>query len=367
MPSIWVLCGGPSTEFDVSLSSGRVVCGRIRADRRTVRPVIIRRDGSWMIAPRAVENDDRGWLDTFFASASAPAAPGAVDAGAALSAMIRDGVDCAFLALHGQFGEDGRIQGFLQSAGIPFTGSGVLASALSFHKGLTLGAYRGAGLATPRGARTSDPDPGSPALAGLRFPLFVKPVQGGSSVGMGIARDRAELAAALGCALAVDSEALVEEKVEGVEVSCGVIDLVRDGRLVSTAMPPTEIRPVKGDFFDYEAKYTPGMSREITPAPLDAALLAEIRRCALAAHRVLGCEGMSRTDMIVPPAPGAAPVLLETNTIPGMTPTSILPQQAAAAGIGFADFLDALIAHAAFRALAEGRAPALPSGAEAGR
>jgi D-alanine-D-alanine ligase len=349
--NIWVLSGGPSTEFEVSLSSARVVCERMGAGVRRVTPVVVRRDGRWEVSPREiVAGESRDWVSGFFELAGGGCGSRAIDSGQALSRMLHEGVDCAFLAFHGQFGEDGRVQGFLQSAGIPFTGSGVLASALAFNKQLTLMCYRDAGLAVARSVVMRAPRADDPRLAQVRYPVFVKPVQGGSSVGIRLVRGPGGVQAALECALATDAEALVEEAVEGVEVSCGVLDLIRGDEVVSTAMPPTEIRPVGTDYFDYDAKYVPGRSQEITPAGLPEPVLDGIRRAALLAHRVLGCEGMSRTDMIVPREPGVAPVLLETNTIPGMTPTSLLPQQAAAVGIDFAGFVDALIAHALHRA-----------------
>lgn len=351
MKNIWVLCGGPSTEFEVSLSSGRVVCERIRLEEYLVRPVVITRSRRWIIAERVLEKDsDRAWLATFFKMAADPSSTKVgCDVAEAAARMIGEGVHCAFLALHGQFGEDGAVQGFLETLGIPYTGSDVLASAIAFHKILSLDIFRGAGLTTPRGMRVHRETPISKILEQLQLPVFVKPVCGGSSVGMSYVEKEEDLAPAIKLALATDTEALVEEKVVGVEVSCGVLDLVRDGSLVSTPLPPTEIRPLESAYFDYEAKYRPGKSKEITPANLPPTIIRKIQSCALRAHQALGCEGMSRTDMIV--REDGEPVVLETNTIPGMTPTSLLPQQAEAIGISFADFLDALIVHALQREL----------------
>lgn len=349
MKNIWVLCGGPSTEFKVSLSSGRVVCERIRLDEYVVRPVVITRSRRWILAERVLEKDsDRAWLATFFKMAADPSSTKVgLDVAEAAARMIGEGVHCAFLALHGQFGEDGAVQGFLETLGIPYTGSGVLASAIAFHKILSLDIFRGAGLTTPRGMRVHRETAISEILEQLQLPVFVKPVRGGSSVGMSYVEKEEDLAPAIALALATDTEALVEEKVDGVEVSCGVLDLVRDGNIVSTPLPPTEIRPLESAYFDYEAKYRPGKSKEITPANLQPTIIRKIQLCALRAHQALGCEGMSRTDMIV--REDGEPVVLETNTIPGMTPTSLLPQQAEAIGMSFADFLDALIRHASQR------------------
>jgi len=350
LKKIWVLCGGPSTEFEVSLSSGQIVCERIRLDEYVVRPVVITRSRRWIIAERVLEQGaDRSWLATYFKMAADPSSTKVgCDVTEATARMIGEGVHCAFLALHGQFGEDGAVQGFLETLGIPYTGSGVLASAVAFHKTLSLDIFRGAGLTTPRGIRVDSGTSVSEILEQLHLPVFVKPVRGGSSVGMSYVEREEDLAPAIELALATDTEALVEEKVEGVEVSCGVLDLVREGSIVSTPLPPTEIRPLESAYFDYEAKYRPGKSKEITPATLPPNIIRRIQSCAIRAHHALGCEGMSRTDMIV--REDGEPVVLETNTIPGMTPTSLLPQQAQAIGMSFADFLDALLDHAFQRA-----------------
>ena len=349
MTNIWVLAGGPSTEHEVSLSSGRVVTRNMVAPERAIRPVVIGRDGRWHVARNTAV--DAAGIDAFFSPDTVPP-PDAdtMDAGAALSRMISDRVDCAFLALHGQFGEDGRVQGLLQAGGIPFTGSGVRASALTFHKGLSILVYRGAGLRTARGHTATSPGQADEIAAKITFPVFVKPNQGGSSVGIRIVHDASALRDAITVALEVDTEALVEERIVGVEVSAGVLDVVREHGIETISLPPTEIRPIDSEYFDYDAKYLPGRSREITPAELPSGVLERVREVAVRAHQLLGCEGMSRTDMIVPPGDGAEPVLLETNTIPGMTPTSLLPQQAAAVGITFPKLIDAIIAHALYRA-----------------
>lgn len=350
MRKIWLICGGPSTEFQVSLSSARVVCERISLHDKVVRPVVVTRLGRWTIAERELrEGEDRRWADTFLRCAAADdSSLAGVDPAEAAAHLLDEEVHCALLILHGQFGEDGRIQGFLDTLGITYTGSGVLASALAFDKALTLDVLRGAGLATPRGVCvTREADPQWVA-AQVKLPVFVKPVRGGSSVGMSLVRAQEDLGRALELAFATDSRVLVEERVEGTEVSCGVLDLVRGESVETLALPPTEIRPKGSAFFDYEAKYLPARSEEITPAPLPAPVIERIREAALRAHRALGCQGMSRTDFIV--TPEGTPVALEVNTIPGMTPTSLLPQQAAAVGIDFPALLDALIEHAIFRA-----------------
>lgn len=346
---IWVICGGPTTEYEVSLKSAQVVCQNISLAGRKVRPVVVKQDGRWLIWEDEIATDgDRSRIDGFFLGALDGSAPEGIGVAEALARLLSDRVDCVFIAIHGQFGEDGRLQGFLETAGVPYTGSGVLASATAFHKGYSLSAFRLAGLRVPKGVLIQEAD-GLDAVRQLKLPVFVKPVCGGSSVGLTLVRDWSELEGAVQRALDVDGGALVEERIEGTELSCGVLDFVEDGRIVSRALPPTEIRPVESDYFDYDAKYTAGKSREITPPALAAHVIERIQECAFTAHKALGCEGMSRTDMFLSPGE-TEPVVLETNTIPGLTPTSLLPQQAAAVGINVPALFDILIENAIFRA-----------------
>ncbi|MEW6220020.1 MAG: D-alanine--D-alanine ligase [Thermodesulfobacteriota bacterium] len=248
-------------------------------------------------------------------------------------------IDFAFILLHGPLGEDGTMQGFLDLLGIPYQGAGVLGSALAMHKGLAKLLYRQAGLAVPAGrllCRGQSVDPAA-LVAALGLPLFVKPARQGSSLGMSRVGQAQELLPALEKAWALDREVLVEAFIPGREITGGVL-----GNDELLALPIVEIIPGDGfAFFDYEAKYQPGASREICPAELPPDLTRRAQASALAAHRALHLRGYSRTDMIVR---GDELVVLETNTIPGMTPTSLLPQAAAAVGLPFPALLDRLIA-----------------------
>lgn len=349
--NIWILCGGPSTEFDVSLSSGRFVAKHIDATNRRVTPAIVTRTGHWIIPDQTItENAPRDWIDPFFQAAAGSATPPpALTLAQALALMATQPVHCAFLAFHGQYGEDGAIQGLLQTAGIPYTGSGILASALAFNKTASLQIFANAGLPTARHVICTHQNPAPSELDQLTYPLFTKPVRGGSSLGVSLVKSADALQAGIAHALAHDTHALAEEKIPGVEVSCGVIETIENGRIIARALPPTLISPGEAEFFDYDAKYTPGKSNDITPAPLPAPLIARIQEIALAAHNILGCEGMSRTDLITQSEPGSEPVILETQTLPGMTPTSLIPQQCAAFGITFAQFIEHIIKAAQHR------------------
>jgi len=247
-------------------------------------------------------------------------------------------LDAAFILLHGIHGEDGTVQGFLELLNIPYQGSGVLGSALAMDKNLAKTMYRLHGLpvAAWEMAETKDIDAPGPLLDKFSLPLVIKPVRQGSSLGMSIVHREGDLSAALARAFQYDSEVMVEEFVAGREITVGII-----GNNELTALPLVEVIPdAKYDFFDYEAKYTPGASREICPAEVSDQVRKKAREYGRIAHRALQLRGYSRTDMIIR---GDDIFVLETNTIPGMTPTSLLPQAAAAAGIDFPALLDRLI------------------------
>ncbi len=237
--------------------------------------------------------------------------------------------DVVFIALHGRFGEDGTVQGLCELLELPYVGSGVLSSALAIDKVMSKLFYTQAGLATPdyvvlRRGELFDIDVIVNELGGK---LVVKPANEGSSVGMTIVHDPSELPAAIEKAFACDRDVLVEKFIAGVEVTVAVI-----GNDDVVALPTLEIVPVH-EFYDYESKYVPGMSRHIIPARVSEAARDECQRLSMAAHKTLGCRGISRSDTIV--AEDGAVWLLETNTIPGMTATSLVPDAAREAGIEF--------------------------------
>jgi len=249
-----------------------------------------------------------------------------------------DRIDAALINLHGPYGEDGTVQGLLELLGIPYQGSGVLGSALAMNKLAAKQLYERCGL--PQPAYTvqtrSDSLDATDLIERLGLPLVVKPVQGGSSVGISIVRQREALQQAVRTALAEDDAILIEAYIEGIELTGGVIG---NDRL--DALPIIEIVPdVDHEFFNYDAKYTAGITREICPARIDDHLAATAQTYAQTAHRALFCKGYSRTDMILR---GREIYVLETNTIPGMTATSLLPLAARSAGMSFDRLLDRLI------------------------
>ncbi len=247
------------------------------------------------------------------------------------------GADVVFICLHGRYGEDGSVQGLLELLDLPYVGSGVLASALAMDKVMSKRCFEAAGIPTPewlvlrRGAQ-SDP---ATVTARLGPKTVVKPANEGSAIGVTIAHVPEELPAAIEEAFRHDKDVLVERFVSGVEVTVGVIG--NDGPI---ALPTLEVVP-EHEFYDYESKYTPGMSSHIIPARVPEATRSECQRLALAAHEALGCRGVSRADTIVDP--DGSVWMLEVNTIPGMTETSLLPDAARAAGISFPQLCDQLV------------------------
>jgi len=240
--------------------------------------------------------------------------------------------------LHGAYGEDGTVQGMLELLNIPYQGTGVLGSALCMNKLAAKLVYERCDIPIPAYAivRKGQAIQIDQLTAQLGLPVVVKPVVGGSSIGMTIVRSADRLQAAVNDAFEQDNTVLVEAFIQGIEVTGSVL-----GNDDPEALPLIEIIPdPKHDFFNYEAKYILGASQEICPARIGPALTARAQALACQAHRALFCSGYSRTDMMVR---GDDIYVLETNTIPGMTPTSLFPQAAREAGVSFAQLLDRLI------------------------
>jgi D-alanine-D-alanine ligase len=248
------------------------------------------------------------------------------------------GIDAALIILHGRYGEDGTVQGLLDLLDIPYQGSGVLGSAVAMNKIASKQLYEQSGIPVPPYLviKKGDPVDSATCIRRLGMPLVMKPVSGGSSIGVSIVRSEENFREAVKTAFDHDNAVLMEAFIDGIEITGGVV-----GNENLTALPVIEIIPDKKfEFFDYAAKYTPGASKEICPARIDEALTLKAQTLAKMAHSALFCRGYSRTDMILS---GKEIYVLETNTIPGMTATSLLPRAAQAAGISFGGLLDRLI------------------------
>ena len=255
--------------------------------------------------------------------------------------LIEGTFDVAFLALHGRGGEDGTIQGFLETIGIPYTGSGIFASATAINKTLSKDAYRLAGLRVAPSCPVAvndvfDDDDYAEMIDMCGIPCVVKPATEGSSLGMTIVRQAEDLPAAITHALSVDDEALVEGFVKGTELTVAVM-----GNEIIEAFPVIQIVPTEDEFYNYHAKYAAGGSRHLCPAPLPEDVAEQAQDIAIAAHAVLGCKGISRTDIILDEENQCW--VLETNTLPGMTGTSLVPDAARAIGIEFPQLCEKLI------------------------
>mgnify|MGYP005837216953 CR=1 FL=1 len=333
-----VLMGGISSERDISLSTGRQILESLDRNRYEVVGV----DAA--LLPGSSRSLAKGSSATVDAVAQARQALERGDSLVSVEQIARtDGPlrpDVVLIALHGKYGEDGAIQGFLDLLGIPYTGSGVLASALAMDKSMAKKVLAADGVLVPpsvdfvcRNGRWDEQSVRA-GVAKLGYPVIVKPSRQGSTIGMTKVSDPDGLNAAIREAVGYDRQIIVEKFLTGTELTVGVL-----GNDDPFALPVVEIVPAKG-FYDYEAKYTPGATEEIVPARISPEATAEAQRVGLAAHTSLGCRGVSRVDIIY--AAGKMYVL-EVNTIPGMTPTSLLPRAAAAAGISFGRLLDMLI------------------------
>ncbi len=337
-----VVMGGPSAEHEISLLSGREVLLNIDKERYAVRAIVITKDNRYYCAEikggRVPSPESLESLGALAPPYRSPDFQGPFSAGDVHDVWASCKV--AFLALHGEFGEDGRIQGMLDILDIGYNGSGVFASALAMHKIKSKYVFLQSGLQTPPFSVFGKAHPETTIesiIAKHGLPCFVKCPQSGSSRLMDCARTRTTLESLIRDYSSVAEEILIETAVKGIEFTCPVLERP-DGSVI--ALPPIEIRPKASDFFDYTAKYKDGGSEEIVPAPQSDAVLAEIQKTAFKAHTALGCRGVSRTDMILA---GGNFSVLEVNTLPGLTANSLLPKSFRASGGTYSELLDILI------------------------
>ncbi|MCX5705928.1 MAG: D-alanine--D-alanine ligase [Candidatus Omnitrophica bacterium] len=296
---IGVLMGGPSSEREISLLSGKAVFEALKAAGLDVVAIDI--------------TTDDADIDKLLISSK--------------------NIDCAFLALHGRFGEDGTIQKILEDMRLPYTGSGVLASQLAMDKVASHRLFQESGLSVPKYAvACKNTYSGERLDEAFSYPIVVKPVTGGSSIGLSIVDKKEDFIKAMDLAFTHDGRAMVDEYIKGRELTVGVLE--------EKALPVIEIIP-KNEFFDFEAKYQSGLTEYVVPARLDSAIATKVREVGLIAHKLLGCSGCSRTDIILTPA--GLPYILEVNTIPGMTATSLLPKAARNMGVDFTQLCLTLI------------------------
>lgn len=326
-----VLLGGTSAERDVSLATGRAVLAALRERGHEAFAV----DTARGYVPRGEEERLLGGAvgrEPPGEEALREAGRGELSAGVADLPAVRE-ADVAFLALHGGHGEDGRVQAVLDVAGVPYTGTGHLGSAVAMDKRVTKELLSRGGVPTPEWlpveADVAAPDPGA-VTERIGLPAVVKPSRGGSTVGITVVREPGELDDALEKARRYDDEVVVERFVPGKELTVGVLE--------GEALPVVEIHPGHG-IYDYESKYTPGLSHYDVPAELEPGTGERVQELALRAFHLLRQETYSRVDFRLSEEDGEA-YCLETNSLPGMTATSLLPKAAAAAGISFPELCD---------------------------
>lgn len=285
-----VLMGGPSSEREISLRSGQAIAKGLAAAGYDVTPV-----------------DVKGY-----------------------KIELPPGIEAVFVALHGHFGEDGRVQQILQERGIPYTGSGPEASRRSFDKSLSIKVFEAAGLPVPRYEILTDP-----AARTLPLPVVTKPPRQGSSIGVHRVFEEREWAEAFRDTASYDGEVIVESFIPGSEITAGIVG--------DQVLPLIEIRP-PGGHYSYEAKYTKGLTEYVVPAPLPAEWTGRAQELAWRAFQALGCRGMGRVDFRM--TPQGEFFVLELNNIPGFTETSLLPKAAQAAGIDFPTLCDRIMSMA---------------------
>src|SRR3954468_4439939 len=340
--------GGTSSERDVSLASGLRIAEALRTRGHSVRAIDTARGA-------LTEEDERRMLAAGVVK-QRPPTPGELArmnaesvADTAARLPKRGECDVAFLALHGGRGEDGTIQALLDLAGVPYTGSGHLPSALAMDKDLSKHLFQAHDVGTANWLMATDPSaPPSAATVerALGWPVIVKPSKQGSTVGLSIVKQPSELGAAIAEAFEHDDEVMIEQFIAGRELTVGILG--------GEALPVGEIIP-KHEIYDYECKYTAGMAEEIFPAPLTAEQTATVQAQAQRAFAALKLGGCARIDFRMSSA--GAFFCLEANTLPGMTATILIPQAAAAAGIPFPELCERIAQLAAAVPAAAGAAP----------
>ena len=308
---IAVLRGGPSSEYDVSLKTGAEILSNLSDDKFDLSDVCIDRGGDWYCRGVKVK-----------------------------PAEVFSEVDVVVNAMHGEYGEDGKVQRILDTFGVPYTGSQAIPSAMAMNKMLAKEEFKKVGIKIPIDIVLNKSDYNvAEIFKTFPIPAIVKPVSAGSSLGIGLARTAIELEKAILDAFEISDKILVEEYIEGREATCGVVDGFR-GQDVYTLLP-VEIRPKsENSFFDFDAKYG-GESEEICPGNFTSEEKEKMQRLARQAHEVLGLRHYSRSDFIISPRRGI--YLLETNSLPGLTANSLLPVSLKAIGCSLEEFLEHLI------------------------
>ncbi len=335
-----VIFGGRSPEHEVSVVSARSVMAAADPERFEVIPFGVTRSGAWLTPDETRPRLDRIAAGDGAGSLGNEGGDALLSAAAVLEALA--GVDVAFPIVHGTYGEDGTLQGFLELAGVPYVGSGVAASAVGMDKELMRAVFEAAGLPQARYLVLRERDLEGAATAAIReaerilgYPCFVKPANGGSSVGVSKVRSREDFADALSEAARHDRKVLVEEAINGREVECAVL-----GNDDPQPSPLGEITP-KAEFYTYDAKYSDDSTELTVPARVTEAVRERIQDCAVRAFRAVDCAGLARIDFFVTPDDDVR--VIEVNTLPGFTPISMYPRLWQEAGLSYPDLIGRLV------------------------
>ncbi len=330
-----VIMGGKSSEHEVSILSGQQVVKYLDKNKYEAMPVVISKSGKWQLT--SIKNILN--LQNPIALKGTGKEISLTDKKeiAETKSISEAGVDVVFVAMHGPFGEDGTIQGMLELASISYTGAGVLTSALGMDKDFFRKIMMSSNLPIPKYICLEESGDYNLEVKTLgEGPYFVKPVSAGSSVGCSYVKDKKDLTKAVKLAFEYDSRVLIDKYISGLEVTCSVI-----GNDKPIALPIIEIHPYKSKFFDYESKYSESGSEEIVPARISKSLTKRIQELAIEVYKAIGCRGFGRIDFIL--ENNNKPIILEINTIPGLTPMSLFPKAAKASGITYPILLDKII------------------------
>lgn len=301
--SVGVIMGGKSPEHEISLLTGKGVVENLDKNKYQATPIVLPKD----TFPKKLEPNH----------------------------------DIFFIAMHGPFGEDGTIQGMLDLIGARYTGSGVLASAIGMNKDIFKKIISYHNIPQPQSSiLNKDENLSIKTINQFGPPWVIKPANQGSSVGVSIVKSKKEINKAIDKALNYSQRIIIEEFIKGIEVSCGII-----GNKNPQALPLIEIRP-KNSFFDYQSKYTPGVCEEIVPAEINDRIKNKVQKAALKVYQAINCQDFGRVDIIIR---DNQPYVLEINTIPGLTPTSLLPQEAAAVNINYSQLVNKIVEFALVR------------------
>ena len=333
---VGVIYGGPSAERTISLITGKAICENLDKKKYDVLPLEMSKDKKFFL--------DNNYYKQLNAPGKKSASKKTTLVPVKDNQFGKDKLDIVFLALHGTFGEDGKIQSILESLGVKYTGSGVLASALGMNKVYSSEIYFANGLPFPEfinfkksGWKNDNAKVLEDVKNKIGYPCVLKPVDQGSALGVSIVESELELKKAIVKTIKQFSWLMVQKFIKGREATCGVLE--KNGS--PFPLPPTHIVANMGEFYDYKSKYKKGGSTHVCPADFEGHINEQIQTLAVQAHIALDCTGMSRTDFMV--GDDGKLYVLETNTIPGMTPTSLFPEAAGKMSIDFARLLDLII------------------------